>query len=170
MLQRKLYGWGSSSPSLEWHPPLIALFCYTVTILEPLLKPKSWDPISTPNIFYTVIILSERSWIEMMSTFRRSMGGRIWSIHLLKLSESRSSMITNRRWVYDTIPIGFSPSGSCWELCHKINRQSIDDWAYYYNCIWIIKLINIIWFFHHCVHLILNSYYMMKSLGLFNSI
>ena len=72
MLQRKLYGCKSSSASLEWHPSSMAPSCYTVTVLEPLLKLRSRSSISTLSIFCAVTILSKRSWIEMMSIFRRS--------------------------------------------------------------------------------------------------
>ena len=135
MLWRKLYGCESLSMSSEWHPPLMALSCYTVTILEPLLKPRSHDHISTPNIFYAAIILSERSWIEVTSTFRRSMEKKIWLTYLLKLSKSRSSMITSRRWIYDTVPIGFSPSENYWKIYSKVNHQPVDDCAHTYKCI-----------------------------------
>ena len=57
--------------SSEWHPPLMILSCYTTIILKPLLKLKSQGPIDAPSIFYATITLSERSWIEMMSTFRK---------------------------------------------------------------------------------------------------
>ena len=144
MLQRKLYDCESSSMSLEWHPPLMILSCYTAIALEPLLKRKNRSHISTPSTFCIATIWSCRSWIEMTSNFRRLTERRIWSIYLLKPSISRSSKIINWRWVYDTILIGFSPSESCWKLYPKVNHQLVDSWANYCNCIWIIKIINII--------------------------
>ena len=87
-----------------------------------IAQAKSQDSISAPNIFYAVITLSERSWIEVTSTFKRLMEERTWLIHLLKLSKSKSLMITNRRWVYNTVPIGFSLSGSYWKMCLKVNH------------------------------------------------
>ena len=133
MLRRKLYGCGSSSTSLEWHPPLMVLSCYTATTLESLFKPRSWSLISAPSILCATITLSRRSWIKVTSTFKRSTKKKIWPIHLLKLSGSRNSMITNWRWVYDTVPIGFSPSENCWKICPKINRQQ--DCAHTCKCI-----------------------------------
>ena len=59
--------------------------------------------------------------------------------YLLKALVSRSSKIVYQRWVYDTIPIGFSPNRSCRKLCLKVNRQSIEGCANHYNYIWIIK-------------------------------
>ena len=122
MLRRKLYNYESSSTSSEWYLPLMVLFCYTATILEPLLKPRSRDSISTPNILCAIITLSGRSWIEVTSTFKKMMEERTRLTHLLKLSKSKSLMTTNQRWVYDTVPIGFSPSESCWKMCPKANH------------------------------------------------
>ena len=122
MLRKKLYGCESSSTSLKWHPLLMAPSCYTTIILEPLLKQKNRDPIGAPNIFCTAITLSERSWIEVTSTFRRSTKKKIWPTHLLKLSKLKSLMTTSQRWIFDTVLIGFSPSGSCWKICTKVNR------------------------------------------------
>ena len=132
MLRRKLYGYESSSMSSEWHPPLMVLSCYTVIILEPLLKPRSRDPINAPNIFCTVITLSERSWIEVMSTFRRSMEGRIRPTHLLKLSESRSLMTTNRSENTILYRLALVQVGV---LENVSQSQSLDDYAHLVNCI-----------------------------------
>ena len=135
ILWKKLCGYGSSSTSSEWHPPSMALFYYIVTALEPLLKRSNRSYISALNIFCTAIIWSGRSWIKMMSSFRGSIERRIWLIHLLKPSISKNLKFINRRWVYNTIPIGFSPSGSCWKLYLKVNHQPVDDWDNYYNYI-----------------------------------
>ena len=40
-------------------------------------------------------------------------------------SVSRSSKIINQKWVYDTVPIGFSLGKSCWELYPKANHLMI---------------------------------------------
>ena len=130
---KKVCGYESLSTSSEWHPPSMALSCYTAIVLEPLLKSKSWSSISAPSIFYTATILSERSWIEMTSIFWRLIEKRIRPTHLLKLSKSRSSIITSQRWVYDTVPIGFSPSKSCWKLYPKDNHQSVNDCVHIYK-------------------------------------
>ena len=70
----------------------------------------------------------------------------------------------NQRWVYDTILIGFSPSGSCWKICSKANHLMI------ILIIIIYELINnksYLIFFITRLYLLTNSYIMMKSLGLF---
>ena len=131
MLWRKLCGYENSSTSSEWqHLLLIAPSCCTTTALASLLKQKNQSQISRPSTFCTATIWFERSWIEVTSNFRRSIERRIWSIHLLKPSVSKSSKTINQRWIYDTVPIGFNPSRSCWELYPKANYQSINGWAY----------------------------------------
>ena len=127
MLWRKLCSYESSSMSSEWHPPLMAPSCCTATALELLLKQKNQSHISGPNIFCAIITWFGRLWIEITSSFRRSMERRIWPTHLLKPSVLRSSKTINQRWVYDSISIGFSPSESCWKLYFKINHQSVDS-------------------------------------------
>ena len=69
----------------------------------------------------------------------------------------------NQRWVYDTILIGFSPSGSCWELCSKANRLMI---ALIINVYELINNKNYLIFFITRLHLLTNFYIVMKSLGL----
>ena len=39
----------------------------------------------------------------------------------------------SRRWIYDTVLIGFSPNESCWKLCPKVNRQPVDNYAHIYK-------------------------------------
>ena len=133
MLRRKLCGYESSSMSSEWHPFLMAPSCCTTTVLVSLLKWRNRSHISGPSTFYAATTWSERSWIEMTSSFRRLTERRTWPTHLLKPSTSRSLKTTNQRWVYDIASIGFSPSRSCWKLCPKINCQSIDGCAYHCN-------------------------------------
>ena len=57
----------------------------------------------------------------------------------------------NQRWVYDTILIGFSPSGSCWKLCPKANRLMI---ALIINVYKLINNKNYLIFFITKTHLL----------------
>ena len=97
------------------------------------------------------------------SNFRRSTDRRIWPTPSLKLLESKNSMTSNGRWILDTVPIGFSPSGSCWELCSKANRVTIVLTIIIYE---LINNKNYLIFFIIRIHLLTNSYVVMKSLGL----
>ena len=67
----------------------------------------------------------------------------------------------NGKWVFDTILIGFSTSGSCWELCPKANRLGCRwlNWVLYFNKIILAahRILTFSW---------KELFYVMKSLGL----
>ena len=131
MLQRKLFGWRSSSTNLEWFPHLKIQFYCIMIVLVPLLKSRNPSPIKEPNIFCVTISWSVRSSIEVTLSCWRLMERKIWCTPSLKLSGPKSLMTISRRWVLDTVLIDFSLSRSCWKIYPKINYISIDYWAFY---------------------------------------
>lgn len=73
-----------------------------------------------------ILRLSPGSWVypnKVTLILRRSTVRTTWPTHLRNLSPSRSSFLW--RWVWDTFVIGFSSSGSCWDLCPKPNHMMI---------------------------------------------
>ena len=69
----------------------------------------------------------------------------------------------NRRWIDDTILIDFSSSESCWELCPKTNSLTI---VLIKNIYELKNNKSYLIFFITKIHLLINSYIMMKFLGL----
>ena len=70
----------------------------------------------------------------------------------------------NQRWVCDTILIGFSPSECCLELCPKANHLTI---VLIINVYELINNKNYLIFFIIRLYLLMNSYIVIKFLGLF---
>ena len=60
----------------------------------------------------------------------------------------------NQRWVYDIILIDFSLSGSCWEMCPKINRLTV---VLIINVYKLINNKNYLIFFIIRLHLLTKS-------------
>ena len=69
----------------------------------------------------------------------------------------------NLRWVYDTILIDFSSRESYWELCPKTNHLMI---VLIINIYELINNKSYLAFFITKLHLLMNSYIVMKFLGL----